>query len=239
MNSDNAEKMNSEPVIRLEVKVHNGLMDDIRLGNYKLGQRLPSESELAKEYGCSRPVIRSALAKLRESGLIVSRQGAGSFVSRGHPAASSGFTPLDSINDIASYFRFRKLIEAETVQHAAEHIGSVEINRLKILLARMDEQIKNGDSTVESDFEFHQNLAKLSDNRFLFESLNMLQPHWLFIGRFVRSLQSTSYRIGKEAMSNEHKNIVDALEDGNGVAARKAMVEHIEGSERRVFKGDQ
>jgi DNA-binding FadR family transcriptional regulator len=39
-------------------------------------------------------------------------------------------------------------------------------------------------------------------------------------------------------MTNEHLAIVDAVEKRDPVAARKAMLIHIDGSERRVFKGD-
>ena len=72
------------PSERLENQVHARLLDAIRLGDYSLGQKLPSEHELAAEYGVSRPVIRAALARLREDGLIVSRRGAGSFLSLIH-----------------------------------------------------------------------------------------------------------------------------------------------------------
>ncbi|MXU64877.1 FadR/GntR family transcriptional regulator [Oceanomicrobium pacificus] len=223
---------------RLEERVYTGLLDDIRLGKFTLGQRLPSETELANQYGCSRPVIRSALAKLRESGLIVSRQGSGSYVSSGHPGSGSGYAALDSINDIAGYFRFRKLIESEAVALAAAHAGPEDIAALRRLVARMDKQADSGAATVESDIEFHELIANLSNSRFIVETVRMLRPHWLFIGKFVRSLGNSGYRSGKRDMSDEHLAVIDALEAGDAAAARKAMQAHIDGSERRVFKGE-
>lgn len=223
---------------RLEERVYTGLLDDIRLGKFTLGQRLPSESDLAGEYGCSRPVIRSALAKLRESGLIVSRQGAGSFVTSGHPETGSGFASLDSIDDISVYFSFRRIIESHTVQLAAEKVRPADIEALRALVGKMQTLADNGVTTVESDIEFHHAIARLSDNRFLIETVTMLRPHWLFIGKFVRTLGRTGYRIGKRDMTSEHMAIVDALGVGDVAAARKAMIAHIDGSERRVFKGE-
>ncbi|MGW4412014.1 GntR family transcriptional regulator [Nonomuraea sp. NPDC004702] len=44
------------------------------------GEKLPSESELAKTFGIARPTIQRAIRQLREEGLIVSRQGRGVFV---------------------------------------------------------------------------------------------------------------------------------------------------------------
>jgi len=223
---------------RLEERVYTGLLDDIRLGKFMLGQRLPSETELAAQYRCSRPVIRAALAKLRESGLIVSRQGAGSFVTSGHPETGSGYASLESIDDIAVYFSFRRVVEANTAQLAAENVQPGDIEALRALVEKMEAQADNGVATVESDIDFHQAIAKLSDNRFLIETVAMLRPHWLFIGKFVRTLGRTGYRIGKRDMTGEHKAIVNALEARDVTAARKAMIAHIDGSERRVFKGE-
>ena len=50
-------------------------------GSLKPGQRLPPERELATQFEVSRPSLREALQKLSARGLIVSRQGGGSFVS--------------------------------------------------------------------------------------------------------------------------------------------------------------
>lgn len=223
--------------LRLEERVYTGLLDDIRLGKFTLGQKLPSETQLAKQYECSRPVIRSALAKLRESELIVSRQGSGSYVSSGRPVTGSGYAPLESIDDIAGYFSFRKTIEAAAVQLAVERIKSSDIATLKSLVEKMDQLAMNGEATVEPDIEFHQLIAKLSDNRFLIETLDMLRPNWMFIGKFVRSLSQTGYLKRKHNMNTEHAAIVAALEARDAQAAKKAMIKHIEGSERRVFKG--
>jgi len=55
-----------------------------RIGNgvYAPGQRLPSESELANEFGVSRATIRTVLAKLAVEGLILRKQGDGTYVNK-------------------------------------------------------------------------------------------------------------------------------------------------------------
>ncbi|MCP4308573.1 MAG: FadR family transcriptional regulator [bacterium] len=223
---------------RLEDRVYAGLLDAVRLGRYSLGQRLPSENELAAEFGVSRPVIRIALSRLREDGLIISRRGAGSFVSSGSASEGTGYGPLESIDDIACYFRFRKTIEAEIVARAAECIDSKSLGELREIVEDTDRLIDNGEATIDADIRFHAKIAELSDSRFLIETLQMLRPQWKFIGKFVRSLGRTGYRIGKRDMSAEHGAILDALQAGDVAAARDAMFIHIEGSERRVFKGE-
>ncbi|KHQ52878.1 FadR/GntR family transcriptional regulator [Mameliella alba] len=223
---------------RLEESVYSELLDAIRNGTFSLGQRLPSENELASDYGVSRPVVRTALARLREDGLIVSKQGAGSFVSVGPPKEGAGYEPLGSIDDIAAYFRFRRFVETETAALAAARATAADIAELRGYIADMQDLAEAGTATVEPDLAFHFGIAKLSDNRFLLETMKMLRPHMLFIGKFVRSLGRTGYAKGKRDMSSEHQAIVDALEAGDAAAARAAMSAHIDGSENRVFKGE-
>jgi DNA-binding FadR family transcriptional regulator len=64
------------------------LQANISLGNYRVGDRLPSEAELCAHFQVSRPTLREALSRLSALGLIVSRRGSGggSFIARPDPA---------------------------------------------------------------------------------------------------------------------------------------------------------
>ena len=221
---------------RLEGQVYRTLFDKIRFGGFEMGQKLPSEAELCEQYGVSRPVVRAALAKLRDSGLIVSRQGAGSFVNSGVPANAAGFAPLASISDIATYFDFRRTIEASGAELAAANATDRDIAVLRGIADDMRGVLAKGGDSVGLDIKLHTKIAELSDNRFLIETLEMLRPHWIFVGKFVCSLGATGQRKGIRMMG-EHTAIIDTLEAGDARAARKAMLVHVDGSERRVFKG--
>ena len=223
---------------RLEVQVYKALFDKIRFGTYGLGQKLPSEHELSEEHCVSRPVIRAALSKLRDSGLIVSRRGAGSYVNSGVPTDTMGYTPLNSIKDISDYFDFRRTIEPEIAARAAENGSPGAAKDLRSIAGEVLTLLANGQDSVHADIRFHTNLAKLSDNYFLSETLRFIRPHWIFVGNFVRSLSATRVRKG-ERMTKEHLAIADAIEDRNPIAARKVMLAHINGSERRIFKGEK
>lgn len=223
---------------RLEIQVYKQLRDKIRFGTYAIGQRLPSENELSEEHGVSRPVVRAALAKLRDSGLIVSRQGAGSFVNDGPDTHQNGFTALSSIADISQYFQFRRLIEARTAELAARNADARGIGRLRGVLDEIELRLNRGEDAVTTDFAFHTTLAELSDSRFLIETVEMLRPHWVFVGNFLRSLGASGDRTGRR-MNNEHKAIVEAIAANDPEAAQAAMLAHIEGSENRVFKGER
>ncbi|WP_172296433.1 FadR/GntR family transcriptional regulator [Pseudoruegeria sp. HB172150] len=225
------------PGLRLEERIYHDLLGRIQTGTYAQGERLPTENELAAEFGVSRPVIRAALARLREAGLIVSRQGAGSFVSAISSGPDTGYGPLGSIDDIAGFFEFRRFIECETAARAAAAATTAQIAELREYLSGIDADIEAGQATIELDIRFHAAVAELAGNRFLSESLRMLRPHMRFVGQFVRSLSPQGYVSAKMNMQAEHRKLVDAIASGDPDRARQAMKRHVESSEQRIFRG--
>lgn len=89
------------------VVIVNALQERIESGAYPSGAMLPSETELIREFGASRPVVVRALDLLRQDGWIESRQGKGRFV-LGRPARAGqrtrerGYAILDAVEQPAS-----------------------------------------------------------------------------------------------------------------------------------------
>ena len=61
-------------------RIVDELRAEILTGRRAAGERLPSEHELADQYGTSRPTVRRAVARLKAEGLVVTSQGRGAFV---------------------------------------------------------------------------------------------------------------------------------------------------------------
>jgi GntR family transcriptional regulator len=74
-------------------RIVDDLRDGVLTGRLEAGAQLPSENELAADYGVSRPTVRRALALLRAEGLIVTNQGRGAFV---RPQGQVGITVTGS-----------------------------------------------------------------------------------------------------------------------------------------------
>jgi LacI family transcriptional regulator len=64
------------------------LRNDIAAGRYAAGARLPSEPQLVKQFGISRPTVSRALLDLQTEGLIERRTGSGTYVRGGTPAVA-------------------------------------------------------------------------------------------------------------------------------------------------------
>lgn len=59
----------------------NRIRQEIEAGNYSVGSRIPTEQEIIEKYGVSRITVRKAVSVLTEEGLLVKKQGQGTFVS--------------------------------------------------------------------------------------------------------------------------------------------------------------
>lgn len=68
------------------------LRADIAAGRYAAGARLPSEPQLVKQFGVSRPTVGRALLDLQNEGLIERRAGSGTYVKSGAPAQAAAST---------------------------------------------------------------------------------------------------------------------------------------------------
>ena len=60
--------------------IHDRLHQEIATGHYKLGEKLPTEVELARRFSVNRHTVRHAIAELRNHGIVHSKRGAGIFV---------------------------------------------------------------------------------------------------------------------------------------------------------------
>ncbi|MBN1537759.1 MAG: GntR family transcriptional regulator [Anaerolineales bacterium] len=70
--------------IPLYVKIRETLREDIKRGEHKQGEKLPSEDELAAKYGVSRMTVRQGIMDLIDEGLVYRRHGVGTFVAFPH-----------------------------------------------------------------------------------------------------------------------------------------------------------
>ncbi|MCZ7568343.1 MAG: GntR family transcriptional regulator [Ardenticatenaceae bacterium] len=93
-------KLDPRPLYNRAIEALNEFIEQ---GQYKPGDRLPAEGDLAKQLGISRPTLREALGNLETGGVIVRRHGVGTFVAapaRGH--LQSGLEQLESLRSLAA-----------------------------------------------------------------------------------------------------------------------------------------
>lgn len=85
----------------LYLQVIDKIKNEIDIGVYEVGERLPSEFELSKTLGVSRATLREALRMLEDEQVITRRHGVGTFVNH-KPVFSSGIEELCSVTEMIS-----------------------------------------------------------------------------------------------------------------------------------------
>ncbi|SNT09055.1 GntR family transcriptional regulator, transcriptional repressor for pyruvate dehydrogenase complex [Tardiphaga sp. OK246] len=217
-------------------KVYGELAQRIANGDYAPDQKLPGEHELADMFDVSRPVLREALGRLREDGLITSRQGAGSFVQMRAQQQPLGFARVETIADIQRCFEFRITMEADAAHFAALRRSDDNLGKMEAALGLLREATKKRKHREDADYAFHLAVSEATNNHYFATSLNALKDH-VAVGMKLHGLSLMGPRPGLEQVFEEHSSIFEAIRDRDAEAARTAMRLHLETSRDRLFEG--
>ena len=207
----------------------------IKSGSYNADERLPTEHALAAEFQVSRPVVRDALQRLRDQGLIYSRRGSGSFVRDHGLREPLGFGQMENLSDLQHCYDFRLTIEPEAAAMAASRRSDQAIIEIKAALDMLRDATNRQAHRADADFMFHQRIAQASGNPYFATAMQALEDHIAIGMRFHgMSLRSTSD--GLQHVFVEHMAIFEAIRDGEADMARQKMRGHITGSRDRLFE---
>ncbi len=222
---------------KLSHQIYERIFELIVSGEYPERSRLPSEFELSRRFGASRPIVREALARLRDDGLIVSRQGSGSYVLRRPDNAVLRFVPVGSIADIQRCFEFRVGLEGAAAALAAERRDEGDLAAIQAAYDGLERCIRTGALGVEEDARFHEAIARATGNHYHVSVQVSLQAHIAAGMNLTRNLSLLRPQARLRLVQDEHSAILAAIEARDGAAARVAMETHIENARRRMFEG--
>jgi GntR family transcriptional regulator, transcriptional repressor for pyruvate dehydrogenase complex len=217
--------------------IYDGIVSAIVAGEFTESSRLPSEIDLSRRFGVSRPVVREALARLRDDGLIVSRQGSGSYVTKRPDDAVLRFVPVGSIADIQRCFEFRVGLEGAAAALAAERWKSHDLADIRSAYEALETCIRTGQLGVDADARFHQAIARATHNHYHVSVQLTLQAHIALGMNLTRNLSMLRTDARLRLVQDEHSAILAAIEARDKAAARTAMETHIENARRRMFEG--
>lgn len=207
----------------------------IKSGAYADDERLPTEHELAAEFEVSRPVVRDALRRLREKGMIYSRQGAGSFVRCAGLRNPLGFGALENVADLLTCYEFRLSMEPSAAAFAAERHDTAAKDAIAAALELMRDATNRQVHREDADFQFHMAIAVAAGNSYFATTMAALKDHiaagMKFHGISLRREASALMRI-----FGEHERIFEAIQQGDAAQARQAMQDHLLASRERLFE---
>jgi len=215
--------------------VFDRMLRAIKSGAYGVDERLPTEHTLAAEFQVSRPVVRDALQRLRDQGLIYSRRGAGSFVRDHGLREPLGFGQMENLSDLQHCYDFRLTIEPEGAAMAATRRTDAALAEIRSALDLLRDATNRQAHRADADFMFHLAIAKASGNPYFSTAMQALEEHIAVGMRFHgMSLRSTSD--GLAHVFTEHTAIYDSIRAGDAEGARQMMKTHLSGSRDRLFE---
>jgi GntR family transcriptional repressor for pyruvate dehydrogenase complex len=224
------------PVLNRVEEVARELVSRIRSGEWQPDMRLPSEQAMTVQFGVSRTVIREAIARMKNEGLVTTRQGSGAFV-RDWQTSSLHLGPeiSKSLKSVLFIAELRKGIEAEAAALAAERRTRKDLVAIEKAHARVSETTRaRGDST-RADMGFHRAIADASHNPFYTAILDYLSQFLVQALRVSRGNEALREDFARQVES-EHLDIVDAIRRKDSSAARLAAQVHMDQARIRIRK---
>jgi GntR family transcriptional repressor for pyruvate dehydrogenase complex len=196
-------------------------------GTFAVGQKLPSERELALQLGVSRPVVHEGLVDLAVKGLITLIPRVGTIVNDYRKEGSlSLLTSLVNYHQgdlepelLKSLLEMRLLFEVETARLAAMHRTRDQLKSFRKLLQE-EEAVNHQDTEAicALDFDFHHLVALASGNHIYPLLLNSFKNCYLNLaGQFF-----CDAAVVPEVFAF-HKAMVNALEDKDSENSAKIM----------------
>ena len=134
------------------------------------GVRLPSERDLARLTGASRPTVSQAIRILIVKGLVESRRGSGAYVRR-KPETSLAATVslMLSLNkeSVAHLNDLRLWLESDGITQAISRAVPAEVDAGEAALRQLAASAGNTSAWISADTQFHASLVRASHNPFL------------------------------------------------------------------------
>jgi GntR family transcriptional repressor for pyruvate dehydrogenase complex len=211
--------------VKLYRRIADTLADAIEAGKYRLGDRLPTERELAEQFGVSRPTLREAMIALEMLGLIEARHGLGIYVTGNvRPVVPSAEIDVDV--GAFELIEARRLFEGEAAALAATSISDEQLAQLERLMERMRDVAEDAGGE-DADREFHMTIARATGNGAIIATIENLWD-WRNRSPLARTILARARNMGMEARIQEHYRVFEALKARDPKAARQAMRGHLE-----------
>ncbi|MBI5252748.1 MAG: FadR family transcriptional regulator [Desulfomonile tiedjei] len=214
---------------RISQKVANQLKKAISNGVLRVGERLPSERELAEQMGVSRPSIREAIQQLELQGIVEIVHGGGTIV--------KNITEQEILKPIEMFLgadrlrvleltEIRALLETWAARQAALHRTEEELARMRGYLDEMEDDFEKGRIRYEIDFKFHTEIVAAAHNTIFLHLMSSIYQ-WVNYSIRIHREQVFVTKDHQQRIFDHHLKVFQAIHDQDPDAAEACMREHL------------
>lgn len=199
----------------------------LQSGQWRQGERLPTERELADTHGVSRTTVRKALAQLKEQGLIEQTVGSGTFVAHQAPSGLDRLIQQDSAQHTspAELMEARLALEPAIIDLVVRNATAADFARM-LSCCTSAERASSLEEFEHWDGELHEAIADAAHNTFVSSVFKLMkqvraQGDW---GQLKKKSVTPERRL---AYQQEHRQLVDALRDRDATRAKAGTLDHL------------
>lgn len=225
---------------RASAQIVQQIKSAIRDGTLKVGDRLPSEREMAEQLHVSRVTVRDALRILEARGLVNIRVGArgGAFITAPlGSVVSEGLGDLLALSDLSGHevTETRRVLEVGAVPLVCERATDEDVADLERLCDEGEQAVASGSYDMAMSAEFHMRLARATHNQAVVMLMEVLQDSML---TSLQRAREAAPQMGVRGVE-EHREIVEALKAGDIEKARAIMDEHLKRTAARLIEANE
>lgn len=211
---------------KLYEQIAEQIKQRILSGELRTGDRLPTENELAEQFGASRTAIREAMKTLTQQGLIETRPGRGAMVINATAQAMRHSLELlmrvEHAGGSADVMEVREMLEPEIAALAARRATQDQVTAMQEAVQAMDASLQDADAYIAADNQFHRALAQGTQNVLVLALVDSIVD--LLSGQ---RKQIFAVEGGPVRGQLNHKRLLDAIRHHDPEAARQAMCAHL------------
>ena len=212
------------------------IAEKIKLGELRVGDRLPSERSLAEQMQISRPTLREAIRLLADSGLVEVRRGSG-----GGMFVATDYVPPEllqtrremRIGEVAGVLEARRLLEPHVAQLATMRAREEDFQAMERTIADQRALLERGyhprdeDRFLQLDVQFHLGIARATGNAMIVSLVRSLYRELEIARDMAMHHEPTA-----EWAVDIHERTLAAIRSGDLETVDRVMDEHLAQLER-------
>ncbi|NOU95951.1 FCD domain-containing protein [Paenibacillus sp. LMG 31456] len=212
------------------------ILERIQKSEWPVGTRLPSVEQLALLLNVGRSTIREALMSLKAHGWVDVRHGGGTFVLKDKESEQLWQAPeITDIQQLRAWLELRFMLETESAGLAAIRRNESNLQELHTIIDEMT-TLQDEDLLEKSDIRFHIAVAEAAQNHLLVSTLQSLFQSMGSVMRESRRLWLFAEQTEAARLSEEHRQIVEAIQIGHADLAKERMASHLRKVEQVLHK---
>jgi GntR family transcriptional regulator, transcriptional repressor for pyruvate dehydrogenase complex len=218
-------------------QVMDRLKELISSGVYKPGDKLPTENELAAQFGVGRSSIRETIKVFNYLGVLESKSAKGTFVCPRSAISREALTwalllgkdDIEMIIDLRGAMELWSFLRLANEYREAKAPVDPLLASLRETLGEMARAVAAGDTAaiIQADYDFHRKIIEGASNILFVEFYDILRSFLL-----AEIEESQGMYGDRSVIITEHEALCEALVSGDATVAERACVDHIDNVKR-------